>query len=614
MGGTSRITATTTGANDAETERRHTVRRGETLSAIAERYGVTVADILRANRNISNPDRVRAGQSIVIPERGGNSDAVEEGATYTVRPGDTLTAIAARHGLDLARLRRANLQLANPDRIYPGQRINLGAQPQTVHTVRAGETLTSVAARYGVSVGSLLRANRGRINNADLIYPGQRLRIPARETPDANTDTRPTETRPNPTQTTPTTPTPNTRTGETTETQPTQRGANGFARIDLDEFLRVESGSNAPAAIIIGNAEGTRTPSGGFRRAYYGHADPGNARHNMGSFSYQNSRVGTPQEADRLQLTDLRANIDAYRRAATAAGLDPNDALLAAAYFDSLNQSPGAAGRFLNQLDYLREHGVTQATVTELRVRGFVNPETGERWRDSRGQVVGGGFANIARQAARRTGRAVTEADIVRVIRADQARRVRDMVAALREQGLAENPARVEPNNTGRVENQREPGAPHHYTLRAGVVLSDRAREVLDSIGDEYFRRTGREFVVTSGTRTPRAQARAMYYKLANGDDLSEYANRGAAAEIRGAYDEARRAGRTADQAIAAMERVIQAQVERGTYISRHLRGNGADISLNGLDQRAFRASVTASNTGSSLLYEGVPPHFHLQF
>ncbi|HEX5706221.1 MAG TPA: LysM peptidoglycan-binding domain-containing protein [Pyrinomonadaceae bacterium] len=551
MGGTSRIAATNdTGANGAETERRHTVRRGETLSGIAARYGVTVADLQRANPRITNPDRIRAGQSIVIPEHSSTAD-VQEAAVYTVRPGDTMTAIAARHGLDLARLRRANLQVANPN----------------------------------------------------LIYPGQTLRVPARTT---TTPTTPT--------TTPTTRPDNvTRTEETPPPQQTERGANGFARIDLDEFLRVASGSDAMAAIIIGNAEGTRTPDGGLRRAYYGHSDPGNARHNMGSFSYQNSRVRTPQEADRLQLTDLRTNIETYRRAATDAGLDPNDALLASAYFDALNQSPGAARRFLNQLDYLRENGITQATVTELRVRGFVNPETGERWRDSRGNPVGGGFANIARQAARRAGRTATEADIVRVVRADQARRVRDMVAALREQGLVENAAPVETNNAPQVDNRRA-DAPRHYTVRAGVVLSARATEVLNQIGDEYFRRTGREFTVTSGTRTPRAQARAMYNKLANGDDLSEYTNRTAVAEIRVAYDESRRAGRTADQTIAAMESVIAAQVARGTFISRHLRGNGADISLRGLDQPAFRASVAASNTGSTLLYEGTPPHFHLQW
>lgn len=605
MGGTSRINpAANTDTNPGEAERRHTVRRGETLSTIAARYGVTVAAIMGANPRITDPDRIRAGQSIVIPERAAGA-TTEQPTTYTVRPGDTLSEIAARHGLDLARLRRANLQLPNPDRIYPGQRINLSAPAQTVHTVRRGETLSEIAARYGVGVGGIMRANRGSINSANLIYPGQRLRIPAREQ-DAPTGS---DTRPN-APTTPTAPTTDARTDETTDTRPAGRGQNGFARLDLDEFLRVRSGSDAMAAIIIGNAEGTRTPDGGFRRAYYGHSDPGNARNNMGSFSYQNSRVGTPQEADRLQLTALRTNIDEYRRAATAAGLDPNDALLASAYFDAVNQSPRAARLFLDDLDYLRRNGITQATVTELRVRGYVNPETGERWRDSRGDPVGGGFANIANRAVRRQGRAATEAEIVAVVRADQARRVRDMVAAMREQGLVEN---AQTNQTPQVDNRRV-DEPRHYDVRAGVILSERAREVLNSIGDEYFRQTGREFTVTSGTRTPRAQARAMYNKLAQGDDLSEYTNRAAANEVRAAYDESRRANRSADQTIAAMERVVAAQVERGTFISRHLRGNGADISLRGLDQRAFRAAVAASGTGASLLYEGVPPHFHLQW
>lgn len=62
-----------------------------------------------------------------------------------------------------------------------------------------------------------------------------------------------------------------------------------------------------------------------------------------------------------------------------------------------------------------------------------------------------------------------------------------------------------------------------------------------------------------------------------------------------------------------AMSETIQNQVNRHSYISRHLSGNAADVSLKGLNQKAFRESVR-SVTGAEPHYEGKPPHFHVQF
>jgi LysM repeat protein len=95
--------------------------------------------------------------------------------TVTVKRGDTLSDIAQRHGVSLQALITANPQISDPDRIFVGQRINLPDAPANV-TVQRGDTLSGIAARHGVSVEALARANG--ISDPDLIFPGDRLRIP----------------------------------------------------------------------------------------------------------------------------------------------------------------------------------------------------------------------------------------------------------------------------------------------------------------------------------------------------------------------------------------------------------------------------------------------------
>ncbi|MCS7081165.1 MAG: LysM peptidoglycan-binding domain-containing protein [Chloracidobacterium sp.] len=210
----------------------HVVRRGETLSGIARQYGVTVQTIVQANRQIRNPNLIYAGQTLTIPRNASTTPPQSSTGDrqYVVRSGDTLSEIAARNGIDLQRLIEANLQIRNPNLIYPGQVINLpgggnGRQPVTTpaqptqptqpsqpappaareHRVRIGDTLSGIARRYGTSVDALLRANPS-ITNPNLIYPGQRIIVPGGASPTPP----PTLTRPtNPTQPTqPTPPTP----------------------------------------------------------------------------------------------------------------------------------------------------------------------------------------------------------------------------------------------------------------------------------------------------------------------------------------------------------------------------------------------------------------------
>jgi LysM repeat protein len=172
----------------------HVVQRGETLYSIAVRYGTSVQAIVNAN-GLRNASLIYAGQRLTIPTGGGTSGSstsagtASPGGTYTVRPGDTLWAIATRQGTSIAALRQANGLASNI--IYVGQRLVLpggssasgssssgSTAPSSggqVYTVRRGDTLASIAYRHGTTVSAIVQANG--LTNPSLIYAGQQLRI-----------------------------------------------------------------------------------------------------------------------------------------------------------------------------------------------------------------------------------------------------------------------------------------------------------------------------------------------------------------------------------------------------------------------------------------------------
>lgn len=110
--------------------------------------------------------------------------------TVTVKRGDTLSGIAQQHGVGLAELIRENPQIRNPNLIYPGQQVHLpggGANGGEV-TVTAGDTLSGIAAANNVALSALLQANP-QIRNPDLIYPGQQVAIPGARSAPGGDDT-----------------------------------------------------------------------------------------------------------------------------------------------------------------------------------------------------------------------------------------------------------------------------------------------------------------------------------------------------------------------------------------------------------------------------------------
>jgi membrane-bound lytic murein transglycosylase D len=103
---------------------RHRVRRGESLSVLAGRYRTTVRAIMQAN-HLRSQNRIREGQSLKIPQRGGSGALVASrvsaaGGSYVIRRGDTIGRIAAAQNVAIDRLLRVN-GLSRSSTIYPGQ-------------------------------------------------------------------------------------------------------------------------------------------------------------------------------------------------------------------------------------------------------------------------------------------------------------------------------------------------------------------------------------------------------------------------------------------------------------------------------------------------------------
>ncbi len=158
----------------------HVVQRGETLYRIAQRYGVSVDDLVSAN-GIADPRRIYPGQELRIP--GGEAAPGETLVTHVVQPGDTLLSLAYRYGVTSDRLAELN-HLVNGERLYVGEILTVaegGADLPAIprgwfHTVQDGDTLLSVARRYGVDPRDIARANS--LPDVPVLFPGQRLVIP----------------------------------------------------------------------------------------------------------------------------------------------------------------------------------------------------------------------------------------------------------------------------------------------------------------------------------------------------------------------------------------------------------------------------------------------------
>jgi cell wall-associated NlpC family hydrolase len=129
----------------------YTVAAGDTLWGISQRFGTTVAELAEIN-HIANENLIFAGEVLTLPP--GVSarvprpapSAPNAGGSYTVRPGDTLSSIAERFGTSVTQLAEIN-GIANPNLIFAGQVLRLSGAPVTTRaTVTSSAPVTSKAA------------------------------------------------------------------------------------------------------------------------------------------------------------------------------------------------------------------------------------------------------------------------------------------------------------------------------------------------------------------------------------------------------------------------------------------------------------------------------------
>ncbi|WP_413693855.1 LysM peptidoglycan-binding domain-containing protein [Psychromonas sp. KJ10-2] len=178
----------------------HTVKRGESLSVIASRYGKTTAQLVAYN-NLSNTT-LAVGQKIEIPGVGGNAQntqtiVVKTPVVHTVARGEYLSAIAKKYNKSIKQLSSYNKLSSTTLRI--GQRIKIpGAYTETtktrviepkvapkapapvvkhkIYTVRSGDSLSVIAERYATNMSNLKRINNLKSSS---VYVGQKLKVPA---------------------------------------------------------------------------------------------------------------------------------------------------------------------------------------------------------------------------------------------------------------------------------------------------------------------------------------------------------------------------------------------------------------------------------------------------
>jgi LysM repeat protein len=180
----------------------HTVRPGETLWSIAAANNLTTRTVAAFN-GLSESSQVVLGSTIMVPTAAEGYAALQQaglvaststaavpaatgGGGYTVRPGDTLSAIAARSGVSVQSLAAANgLDPAGPLLAGSTLRLSRAAAPaapsapaaQGAYKVRAGDTLAGLASQAGVSTGAMAAMNG--LDPAGVLLEGTVLKLPS---------------------------------------------------------------------------------------------------------------------------------------------------------------------------------------------------------------------------------------------------------------------------------------------------------------------------------------------------------------------------------------------------------------------------------------------------
>ena len=163
----------------------HKVQPGDTLEAIAALYGAEVMPIVVMN-GLDNPDSLETDQELIIPggtppargllaSRGGQRSGPLKPGTYVVKEGDSLGSIADRFGISVETLLWAN-QVSDPDSIQVGDELVVLPVSGALYTVKPGDTINTIASKSGVSAGEIMMANG--IDDPQSLQVGAKLLLP----------------------------------------------------------------------------------------------------------------------------------------------------------------------------------------------------------------------------------------------------------------------------------------------------------------------------------------------------------------------------------------------------------------------------------------------------
>ena len=174
----------------------HTVRRGDNMYAIAHKYGMSLYELMSLNRGVK-PNRIHPGQTIIVSDSYYNSRASRKKPTrkyaakaqsrgsykvisHKVRNGESLWSIANRYGTTISQLKRSNglrsnnIQIGKWLKVRNYKAASAKSSRNGKYTVRNGDSLWAIAQKFGTSVNRIKQKNNLRGNN---IHPGSVLVI-----------------------------------------------------------------------------------------------------------------------------------------------------------------------------------------------------------------------------------------------------------------------------------------------------------------------------------------------------------------------------------------------------------------------------------------------------
>ncbi|MDQ1266814.1 MAG: rane-bound lytic murein transglycosylase [Bacteroidota bacterium] len=198
----------------------HTVKRGENLHKIAQKYGVRIADVRNWNDIPYNRDHIDVGKKLIISKRTGSSSSIASSnsdddtetpsnvkkintkaksktITHKVKKGETLAKIADTYNSSIREI--SDLNKLNKGKIYVGQVLKIKttgvsasiteSEPdrapkrggKIIHKVKQGENLSSIAALYNVTPEQIIKWNPKDVSG-NTVYAGSRLEINSEET------------------------------------------------------------------------------------------------------------------------------------------------------------------------------------------------------------------------------------------------------------------------------------------------------------------------------------------------------------------------------------------------------------------------------------------------